>query len=616
MSRRRPFWGNIAALATTHRGLAERMQTSVRPAGLQIEEDQKNVDVFCSSDGDWHSLSGGAGTNSETQALCRSLEQKIERESDLLIFLGFPNARLLLQAWDYVSNANRGILIVEPDLNLVAVQLETADLRIPLQSGKVHLVAGENWSKEVERVVIANDLGGARTPYTQAGYVTVAPSLQESVARIVQRTLVVLQRNAQDYRDRVSRAGWWTRDPHYRPGKRLWCHLDLRGKQRFSLVQYHLVRHLLHGLRVLGWQVHLNVMRDDRFYPWYQRIADLSRFRPDAVLFINEGASFESALGAQVSAGIKIPKVTWWVDDPVYCRHFFLRHGVPEGEYHTAADDTWVSFLQTMGAQRPLFLPGACTYKAFGRRSKRLECQISFVGQVRDQREFFSQLPKEWRDFAERVVELKVHDRFRPILEVMDEAQPPNQPVGEDYMDELRQKLLWEANTRYRVRVIESLADLDILLYGNDDWLALLKSERLKSRFRGLIPYRSLPHLIRSSLVSLNIHSLQTTTCMNVRDFDVPMAGGFLATDLLPGAERFFDVGLVDDLEAGEPKEFVCYRSLDELRRIVALVSDDRELRDACMARARGSIAAKHMYIHRAALLSNYLDMVRTEQGS
>ncbi len=469
------------------------------------------------------------------------------------------------------------------------------------------MACGENWQAEVENAVHENNLGAARRLNTQVGYVTEAEELQKKIESILRIPHAILKQNQAAYQQELHRLGWWAKEPQYRPGQRLWAHMDIRKHARFSLIQYHLVRNLLYGLRQRGWDVRFNVMRDDHYYPWYYRLVDMNQFCPDAVLLFNEGACFETALGKQVCAELPVPKATWWTDNPVYCRHFFIRHGIPEGEFHTAADRAWVDFLGAMGAKSPAFLPGACTYQRFGRRSSELKCQISFVGQVRNHKPFLEALPQEWRDYAERVVEMKLRERFRPFEEVMDATEPPRHNLGEDRLDEIRQKLLWEANTRFRVAAIQALRGLDLRLYGNEQWLDFLQDEGLRTGFRGLIPYSRLPHLYRNSLVSLNIHSLQSTTCLNVRDFDVPMAGGFLVSDLLPESENLFELGFIEDLEAGQPRELICYRDSEELRRIVAFVAEHEEIRQACMAKARARIAKEHTYDHRADFLSGYI---------
>ena len=594
-SRLRPFWGNLSALRSRYGRLAETLRDRQRSPETEIAQSSGLHKTELPENGVRFSLAEEAGSSENYDALVAGLEAKLRNPFDGLFFLGFPNRDLLRSTWREVRTSNRVVTIIEPNLDILAAQLETGDFREELRSRKLLLIAGDSWRDELEECFNKHFLGGIQHPLIHSGYLA-PPRIQKHLGEAAARVNQLLQQYGNEYRTQLETLGAGSRRRGVQTGRKIWAHLDLRGKHSFTMVQYHLSRHLLRGMQRQGWTVRFNVLRDDRFYPAYQRLADLARFEPDAILLFNESAAFETVLGPRLGTRISVPKAVWWADNPLFCEHLFERDGIAQNELHAAADRAWLSFLQKKGCSERLFLPGASTYNRRGRRSARLACHVSFVGQVRDQRAFFSALTPVWKEYCERVVLLKLERRFNGLDEIMRELEPPQKKLRADYLDDLRQKLLWEANTRYRVATLKALAETDFLLFGNQDWLEFLDSDRSRRRFRGVIPYKNLPHLYRSSGVVLNIHSLQATTCHNVRDFDVPMAGGFLATDLLPGNEEQFDIGFIEDLENDRSREICAYRSHEELKRIVAAVSENPALRTAWIEKARARIAKEHTY--------------------
>jgi spore maturation protein CgeB len=155
------------------------------------------------------------------------------------------------------------------------------------------------------------------------------------------------------------------------------------------------------------------------------------------------------------------------------------------------------------------------------------------------------------------------------------------------------------------VNVITALSDCDIRIYGNEAWLALLPTSIAERVYRGVLRFRHLFEVYRNACVTLNIHSLQSYTCLNVRDFDVPAAGDFCYRTGCPVRMRFNRPGFIGDLPLNEEsaQEVFFYRTIPEMKKIAEYFLRHEDHRMACIDRARKRVLAGHTYAHRAQFL-------------
>jgi len=305
---------------------------------------------------------------------------------------------------------------------------------------------------------------------------------------------------------------------------------------------------------------------------------------------------------------LPIPKIVWHADDPVYGEHLLERYKVTGDESHWVADYGWQKTLEQYGAQNVQYLPGAATKTKRGKKRGRHQCDIVFVGQVREQSQFFAGLSPGWRTYSEQVIHEKMRFPRKDLNDVLNQFPKP-EPIALDLFDELKQKILWEANTRFRLQIIKGLIDFDLRIYGNDAWLKWLPPDVANRCFKGVAHYRRLFDIYRNARITLNIHSLQTYTCMNVRDFDVPAAGGFLLSDWLPRADEIYQPGFVSDLPMNglSNKQVFFYRSVTELQKTASYFIEHEDQRLECIERAREHVMHHHTYQHRAQTLYQYI---------
>ena len=538
------------------------------------------------------------------------IDAAVQTGIDFLFLIGMGDGSTFIRYANRMLCDNKGVLVIEPQVERFAAVLRKYDFRKWFSSGKVFWVIGSQTKKEVDAIFTRSLCFAAEKPFFALNANRESNERHEELNVLLLWVRNELARRKKALIDDLKSLPSTLCVEKGRP-LRIWSFDDFRGKARYSTVQSILMRNLMHGLRERGYETQYEVMNDGRYYPPYYRIFKMALFRPDVVFLCNLGPAYEMALGAEMSRSLKIPKVVWFADDPIYGEHLLRRHKTSPDETYLVADYEWADPLVENGASPPVFMPGAATRIRRGKKRSKHACEIVFVGQIRDRRAFLSSLSPEWCGYCEKVVREKLRYPRKKVREVMAQFPMPGQ-LNADRMDELRQQVLWEANTRFRLTVVAALAKYDLRIYGNDAWKSLLPPKIVERSFRGVLPFKRLFDVYRNAKITLNIHSLQSYTCLNVRDFDVPAAGGFLISDWLPRAEEIFKPGFANDLPLKDDaqNEIFFYRTAPELKQLVDyfIVNEDR--RGECIERARKRIVAAHTYAHRAEFLDGVIQKI------
>jgi len=141
-----------------------------------------------------------------------------------------------------------------------------------------------------------------------------------------------------------------------------------------------------------------------------------------------------------------------------------------------------------------------------------------------------------------------------------------------------------------REKWLESIADMDLAIWGTYLWERVRKGSPLLSKWRrkALIGEK-FAKVSRSAKIMLNILNLQNKGSHNMRTFEVPGCGGFLLTERSEEQCEFFEEG----------KEIACFSTPKELREKIEYYLNHEEERRK-MAKTAHEKVKNHTYLHRA----------------
>lgn len=286
-----------------------------------------------------------------------------------------------------------------------------------------------------------------------------------------------------------------------------------------------IVRGVLRGMEEYGWSV-----RAPRLDPAAGVVTlrtDLIEFSPDLLFFVNQPPDLyllQMGFSLLEIRQMGVKRIVWLLDDP------FLLGGDPFHSEDTivVADPAFIPAVEERGGKRIFFLPVAADIERPGRVRETFSAPVAYIGSVKNMDAWRRKIAPELDQYLTRVIAEKVRSPARPVEEIM--SAMPLAPGRHVQLDgPLAYYLYVMANNQFRIMLLESLVPYGLQFFGNQDWLDLLGSSRLRNRYRGTLdPVTETPDLYRSASISLNLRSLQGFTASTQRDFNVPAAGGFL----------------------------------------------------------------------------------------
>ncbi|HPA47284.1 MAG TPA: glycosyltransferase, partial [bacterium] len=387
----------------------------------------------------------------------------------------------------------------------------------------------------------------------------------------------------------------------WQPGTRLWMCGISQSEDLFS-IHLEILKSLADAYAQQGFQVTFVHEKLDRDAFRYRLQNSLAQSKPDAILLLNAYPRnfLQRIYDASDAAECFQPsRLVWLTDD--------IRHspgsecGFSERDVVFCVDRTYVDTVKSEGAGFACHIPSATCVPQHGEYRSEYAHPIAFVGSVTDLRAELSNLRPESKEWLQGAVSATIrHEPLPGMAQLESNCQANLLAVAETiclhmakpYLEgqqALAYALYVLANTYKRVAVVKDLIPMGLAVYGNKDWECLL-GENERCAYRGPVAYQDLPDLYASANISLNIHSLQCPTCLNPRDFDVPMAGGFLLSDWVQDAEAGY---LVDGSEG------VFYRSTPHLKELIAYYLENQELRDRVAEAGHRRVSRDHRYINR-----------------
>ncbi|MBD3265410.1 glycosyltransferase, partial [bacterium] len=295
---------------------------------------------------------------------------------------------------------------------------------------------------------------------------------------------------------------------------------------------------------------------------------ELFRFRPDCLFLLNgPSASTLQYLGfsAGMETGIPSRRLTWYVDDPNYLATREGNWACYQKDDVAVADRTYVTAFSRPQPRSLFHLPPAAMLESKGRFDPDLHFPILYVGSIMNLQETLSHLPMAVQTLIQDIVRAREAKKEVSFLAWMHEMNPHAQKQKE--LAEIAQRIVQERTAKRfphpeqyvdyffylvatfykRWNVVKTLLPLGLHVFGPNDWIPLL-GDAYRDRHHGILDASELADAYASAKININLHSLQCPTSLNIRDFDIPRAGGFLLTDW------------VEDLEGGyvNHKEHVC----------------------------------------------------------
>ena len=542
------------------------------------------------------------------EGFCQRLK---ENKSRLFVLAGLGSGGIASGLLEDLAGQNQGILVLEANAPLFHAVLRLKDLGAVLESRKFFFAVGKDFLAQAEAILENYNLCVVKelcllfresnpNPQWRQSYVlwaqdlagrkkTLELALNQKVVQFLGRPRVVTA-------ERIRKVWICERSP---------------DSVEFSRVQHHLAGKFAQAIAATGTEVCGPEYQPETYYPPFYAVHNLMEADPDVALIVNTFSTDEGIFGKNFSNRLNIPKVIWFMDTPMLGLEHLKKTGLAKGEILASTDTRWFDDVRQacpqLAERQVHALPLAATYDEVGPEDEAWSCPVSYVGQVRDLSPIFGgkDLSKRVRKILDRIIEVMVDGKGQRPDELVQNsdrlAELRRQYDLQQFLQTYYNEMVWEANSRHRVRTLTALADLGLRVYGNPDWAKLTSGTPLQSCFTGkTVAHHDLPRLFRNSRINVNMHHLQSTTSLNQRVFDVPAAGGLLITDAMPGLENVFE----------PDKEVVIYHSPEQLREKVLYYLEHPEQRREIAERARARVLKDHTFANRWQRL---LDILRRE---
>jgi len=390
--------------------------------------------------------------------------------------------------------------------------------------------------------------------------------------------------------------------PRPHPLRRIWGYAVAPERMVYS-IHLEMLRALFAGFTANGMEARLWIEQRERWSTRLRMIRDTVLFEPDIFLFLNTVPDLVFRMLYGPDKPVRRPRIVWLVDEFAFSP-IGTAEGLGQWDHVFAMDPEYVSRLRGRDLGSVHYLPVAASIQQKGTVRECYRHPISFVGSVVDLSVVLNNLSfndRAW--FEDLVSQAEAGQTLFEVLPDTFESIPLDLiRASERYAAEVRKPFLRgvaalryllsvEANTRKRVRAVQTLLPHGVAVYGPPDWPRLLPSAA-RDAYRGPLAYSELPDLFASSQINLNLHSLQCPNSLNPRDFDVLASGGFLLSDYVSEADSGMLVGRT---------HAVFFKDETDLLEKTSLFLEDENQRDLIADRGHQHVLENHLLPHRAA---------------
>ena len=530
------------------------------------------------------------------------LESTLAYDPRLVLLAGASTAGELQTVAALSSDAPETcFLVVECDPGRLLATLERHDLSAVLESGVICWAVGEPVAERLAEAIDDHALylipdadirmnfsSGCPDDSSRTSYVTAVQSLVEHMTRWRTETSVATK----SFTDRL----------HIRSHEpqRIW---SSGSPSQYTATP--ILRALHRGFRRRGLASVFTELPGSRTNRLVEH-RGLVHAAPDTILYTNNPTRLHVPEG-------EFHRLVWVTDDPALRSHRELAPEYDPEEHVFYADRTFEAELIKQGAKHRIHLPAFAVLEEKGTVREELAYPLVYVGMLHDLEPLLQPLVSADRDvFEESLVEAArsgigsagayrywLHrDVSEGLLSAARRICSRNGRSFSDHAAGLAFATYAVLTSRRRKAVAEALLPLGLHVYGGRDWREVLGDE-YADRYHGIIGYEELADVYRSATLAVNLHSVQCPTCLNVRDFDVLMAGGCLLSDRVSEmGETTIRPGR-DCVAAETPREFA-----EQARLLLA----DPDRRAALSSSGREAVLTRHLPERRAAAM---LDAMR-----
>ncbi len=330
--------------------------------------------------------------------------------------------------------------------------------------------------------------------------------------------------------------------------------------------------------------------------------------QPDVIITL----SHASDLFIQGIESLPVKRMVWYIDQP---NHLINK---PHGKFDYLVP-VWKEFSGALKQRSENVLEevsiGCANINAKYR--KEFDCEVGFVGSIVDTTGVKQNLPDEINQKVSAIVSDKLGDAHTDYSKLMalhelvgndqqiivKAANPILHTAGMTNQSLVVYYFNVECNRVRRLSVLSALHAFDLRIYGNPEWKRLLKNTPIAKCFQGDgLGTDDCMDFYRSAKINLNIHPCFAHSGPNTRDYDIPMCGGFLLSDLgLHANERLSEFYEAD-------KEIALFDTPESAASAVRHYLNHPEKREAITKAAQERITRDHTFAARA---KQMLEMLR-----
>lgn len=375
-----------------------------------------------------------------------------------------------------------------------------------------------------------------------------------------------------------------------------------------AYIHFPLARAFMEGFARRGLSTHLEPF-DASFGRSFAALGSLFETSPDLLFSLNIWPSallYDLGLPLETIESMTAPRVCWMVDDTLLYEDSGPAGQPGERDFIFYCDRTYQKRLQEFPCHTA-YLPPATLFNRPGNPREEYAADISYVGSLPPVQGILHALSPMCIEILERVERQRRQDPTVSFRAILDRLQPSSEQrkfieeaaatfcrttnKGFTQSEAELEYFLYNTATYFkRLKTAEVFLPLGIRIFGPPSWRDALPME-YRSRYGGFIDFQNLADCYASSKICLNVHSHQCPTCLNVRDFDIPMAGSVALGDWVEDAEH----GL---LESGT--EFLTYRTVEEGVELARRYLNDCDAREAIRRRGQERVIREHTYERRA----------------